>query len=79
MNLAPLYNLLDANAAPPHAKEVISGLLTCTGHRKVTRKHFDTDPDLQALSELGLVTFEAKGLIVTKKARELVSVIIPAV
>ena len=74
MNLVPLYKLLDDSAAPQHAKEVISGLLTCKGHRKVTRKHFDTDPDLQALSKLGLITLEAKGIIVTKKARELAGV-----
>lgn len=68
MNLDPLYNHLDGNGAPPHAKEVIVGLLTCTGTRKVTPEHFAADPDLQALSRLGLVRHEATSLVVTESA-----------
>lgn len=71
MNLIPLFALLDANAAPPHAKVVISGLLTCAGYQKVTREHFNTDPDLQALNQLDLVTWEAGCLVVTVKAYKL--------
>lgn len=78
MNLDLLFSLLDANAAPPRAKLVISGLLTCRGTRKMTPEAFQADPEMQALKELGLVTLEAKGLVVTQKARELVG-LTPAV
>lgn len=78
MNLVPIYKLLDASAAPPHSKAVISGLLSCEGHLKVSREHFDADQDLQALNRLGLVTFEAGSLVVTKKAYRLAG-LVPAV
>lgn len=71
MYLIPLYRFLDQNSAPPHSKEVLKGLLTCQGTCKMTREAFLADRDMQALKGLGLVTLEAKGLVVTKKAYEL--------
>ena len=68
MNLNSLFYLLDSNAAPPHAKEVLRGLLTCQGICKMTREAFLADRDMQALAALELVTWEAGCLVVTEKA-----------
>ncbi len=74
MNFAPLYNLLNNNAAPKHAKTVILGLMLCDGTCQVTPEHFATDPDLKALAGLKLVALHAKGLVVAKKAYQLVGI-----
>lgn len=75
MNFAPLFSHLKGNGAPPHAKEVIVGLLTCIGTRKVTPEHFAADPDLQALSRLGLVRHEATCLVPTESAYTLAGMV----
>lgn len=71
MNFTPVYELLDRNAAPPHSKEVLRGLLMCQGTCKMTREAFLADRDMQALDALELVTWEAGDLIVAEKAYEL--------
>lgn len=74
MNFNPLFKLLDANLAPPHAKEVLRGLLMCQGTCGMTREAFLADRDMQALEGLDLVTWEAGNLVVTEKAYELADV-----
>ncbi len=73
MNLNPLYELLDANDAPAHAKVVLLKLLSCQGNLRVTSEHFGTDRDLQALKSLGLITYKvvSRRLKATKKAYQL--------
>ena len=71
MNLIPLYRFLDRNSAPPHSKIVMATLLKCTGTCKIDREAFLADRDMQALAELGLITWEARNLVVTEKAYRL--------
>lgn len=71
MNLNSLFRQLDANLAPAHAKEVLRSLLTCRGTCGMTREAFLADRDMQALSSLELISWEAGNLIVTEKAYEL--------
>jgi len=71
MYLIPLYRLLDRNSAPPHAKIVMATLMNCTGTCKLTREAFLADRDMQALQQLGLITWEAEALLVTQKAYQL--------
>lgn len=66
-----IFTLLDKAVAPAHAKELIRKLLH-GGVHKVSREQFLADPDMMALYELGLLTWEAGCLRVTKKARDLV-------
>lgn len=74
MNFTPLFNLLDGNAAPRHAKEVLRGLLMCQGVCRMTHEAFSADRDMRALKELDLVTWEAGSLVVTQKAYEMAGV-----
>ncbi|MEK7063993.1 MAG: hypothetical protein AAB973_00085 [Patescibacteria group bacterium] len=69
-----MFKLLDANLAPPHAKDVLRGLLMCQGICGMTLEAFSADRDMQALEKLGLITWEAGSLIVTEKVYELAQI-----